>query len=502
MAHGVEGCALWFDLERARRDEKRSKLSKMFSRLFKRKPKSQASSPAPSTTNSSTATGTSEYIEWSEIPLKSCTSLVCGEIEPCRPSKPSKHKAGLHEFGSSCKKFFDDIFSINNDASPKPIQETIPADFKILGDDVSMSPIIQEPAEPTKKQILEQKGFQKLAVDQWRRAQEKMAEGSFAFPPGFREKYQLIQVIGEGSFGFVMAARRLKDGREVAVKWALREKIPAKMWAFDPEKGLIPAEVHTLRQLLHPNIVEMLDYMDGGGDYVCMVTELHGTEWTWPNPKLSHTRNQGLRPEAQLLAMRHPQDPTSKFPRRPPCDLFECIESHIKLPEQTVYKIFGQLLDAVLYLRDQGLVHRDLKDENIVVDEQYGIKLVDFGSASRIPTGPRVEDKMFKQFNGTLAFAAPEIVKGHWYAPEAAEVWTLGILLFTMVFKKAPFTTTHEIINQMPKEIDSFEGPRDLADLLWRMLEKRWDLRIGLSEIQQHPWIRRCFQDNVLAAHI
>jgi serine/threonine protein kinase len=145
----------------------------------------------------------------------------------------------------------------------------------------------------------------------------------------------------------------------------------------------------------------------------------------------------------------------------------------------------------VLYLKELGWVHRDLKDENIVVDENYRIKLVDFGSAARIPTGANKEDRLFKQFNGTLAFAAPEIIKGHWYAPLDAEVWTLGILLFTLAYKKAPFQDISEIREKMPEELET-DDLSGINDLIRSMLEKRPSARIHIESIPDHRWMRKC----------
>lgn len=479
----VGSAALYFDMDRARKDEKRSSLSKAFSALFRRRKVKAETAPPTS--------------EWSEI------DLVGKDGETTRTTGPEaiKQQSSMKEFKQTCKRVFGEVFGTTTKGSkPKPLQQTIPVQFKTgrgLSEDISMSPIKSQadihPKLPTKKisQLPAAVGvaagnFQKLAIEQWRRDQERMFGGTFAFPSGFLAKYHLLQVIGEGSFGFVMVARRHKDGKEVAVKWGLREKIPPNQWLYNTELGLVPSEVHILHGLSHQNIVQLLDYFDGGGDYVCMVTELHGTEWTWPNAKLSERNNPGLRPASQLEAMRGAVPAN----RRSPCDLFECIEAHAHLPESTVFLIFSQILDAVLYLRHRGLVHRDLKDENIVINEAYRVKLVDFGSCSEIPISGDGREAMFKQFNGTIAFAAPEIIRGNWYYPTLAEVWTLGILLFTMTYKRTPFQSTDEILHATPKEL--LQPDTELNGLLRAMLEKQAGQRIPLDMISEHPWFRKC----------
>lgn len=480
--------ALWFDIERAKREEKRSRLVKAFSKLFKRKPKTPEGEQCQDQSNIGRYYGYSEQ-DWCEIPLHSLSINESAGL--------AKKKAG--GFGSTCKKLLGEVKSaFEKEKKPKPLQQTIPASLnkaKADSDEISMAPInkveVGEPKKEGQSNEGKQKEFQKLATEQWKADQKRMRDGTFRFPQGFTAKYQLTEIIGEGSFGFVMVAQRKRDGKDVAVKWAKRDKILPKSWIYDTELGLVPSEVYTLRQLSHPCIVKFLDYYVDCGDYVCMVTELHGTEWTWPNPRLSHERNVGLRPASQLAAMKFPADPDAPFVRRSPCDLFECIECHTLLPEQTIFRIFYQILDTMLYLHELGWVHRDLKDENIVVDEHYLVKLVDFGSATKIPTSSSDDEGLFKQFNGTLAFAAPEIIRGHWYEPLPAEVWTLGILLFTLAFKKAPFTSTEEIKGEMPAELNR-EDPTGLQDLIRRLLDKNYRKRIPLTSILKHPWMARC----------
>ena len=75
---------------------------------------------------------------------------------------------------------------------------------------------------------------------------------------------------------------------------------------------------------------------------------------------------------------------------------------------------------ALQYLHNRGYVHKDIKDENILIDSQYNVKLADFGSCSIIPDAPA---KYFRVFNGTVQYAAPEILCGSNYRGPEAEVW-------------------------------------------------------------------------------
>jgi protein-serine/threonine kinase len=93
----------------------------------------------------------------------------------------------------------------------------------------------------------------------------------------------------------------------------------------------------------------------------------------------------------------------------------------------------------------------------------------------------------FEKFSGTIAFAAPEILRGLHYKPSEAEVWALGVLLYTMVFRRAPFANSQAIMYEqlsLPTEDDP-----GVYDLLRRCLCKNSLLRIRLEEIPNHPFL-------------
>ncbi|KAJ3389726.1 hypothetical protein HDU80_011427 [Chytriomyces hyalinus] len=243
--------------------------------------------------------------------------------------------------------------------------------------------------------------------------------GSRPLSAHFLQRYRLGKVVGEGGFGFVMTATRVMDGRKVAVKFINTENIPRSTWLPDLRSstgGRVPPEISILQQLEHPNIIRYLDHVVEAKKYALLVMELHGDDGV-------ETR--------------------SSF------DLFDCIDHH--LPEPVARKVFAQIALAVKHMQVKGLVHRDLKDENIVVDSSYNIKIIDFGSAASIP---KSHSEYFTQFRGTALYESPEIVRKEPYRGPEADIWALGVLLYTMVVGGSPFHNEAEILNggvRMPR---------------------------------------------------
>ncbi|KAL2911446.1 hypothetical protein HK105_209097 [Polyrhizophydium stewartii] len=339
-------------------------------------------------------------------------------------------------------------------------------------------------------------------LDKLKRQQDlsKLMQGDTSLCPTFCCRYRIGEMLGDGAFGFVVTARRIEDNKEVAVKFIVRNKISMELWV---EKDL-PNEVYMLRTLQHPNIIQYIEHIIER-DYVLLITELHGTSWDASNPKILGHKGIKFRPRVKSAgAASGPgagsslaSDDVKEIPhavssvpgapfvrKRTSCDLFECIDAHQRIPEEIARKIFIQIAFVVEYLNSNNYVHRDLKDENIVIDENYHIKLIDFGSASRIP---KSEDRYFVKFNGTAHFASPEIAVGNKYRGPEAEIWALGVLLYTIVFGENPFQNRQEIIKgeyKLPTDINP-----NLRDLIQGMLCMDITKRLTIQDVVNSKWV-------------
>jgi len=185
-------------------------------------------------------------------------------------------------------------------------------------------------------------------------------------------------------------------------------------------------------------------------------------------------------------------DERMEFPRRPSHDLFECIEQseYKRLSEPQARYVFSQVVDAVHYLASQGVTHRDIKDENLVIDKDLKVKLIDFGSA--IVVDPSEPQPTFEMFYGTAAYASSEILLKKRYQAPPAEIWTLGVLLSYLLTGASPF----------PSILDAVDGTLHLAqdasntlsedalDLLRRCLDPNPESRITIGDVKVHAWLQ------------
>lgn len=218
-------------------------------------------------------------------------------------------------------------------------------------------------------------------------------------------------------------------GPEHYVKGVLRERVFLEHFKLNP----------------HPNVIEMRDWWeDEGGAYLVM-----------------------------------PHIPNS-------IDLFDLIEQHDYLDEHTIKHLFKQIASAVNHLHKNNVVHRDIKDENVVIDlKEMSCKLIDFGSAAFMAKEETGEGEAFTSFYGTIDYCPPEVLKGTPYTGIPQDIYALGVLLYCMTFKEVPFRNVAEITENtlsMPFKSGSVE-------LIKKMVIKDTEGRIGMEQVLQDTWL-------------
>ncbi len=175
--------------------------------------------------------------------------------------------------------------------------------------------------------------------------------------------FVVLEEMGQGAYGQVKLARYKKDAsKKMVLKYVTKRRILVDTWTRDRRLGTVPLEIHVLDYLRrdglrHRNIVEMADFFEDDVNYYIEMVP-HGL---------------------------------------PGMDLFDYIELRVNMEESECQSIFVQVADALHHLHTKALVvHRDIKDENVVLDGEGHIKLIDFGSAAYIKNGP------FDVFVGTI----------------------------------------------------------------------------------------------------
>ncbi|NXE56062.1 PASK kinase, partial [Casuarius casuarius] len=265
----------------------------------------------------------------------------------------------------------------------------------------------------------------------------KACEGEYA------RKYDTLSLIGKGSFGFVWTARCKKDQQEVVVKFIWKERVFEDCWVDDPDLGRVTQEIAILSKVQHPSIIKVLDVFENE-QFFQLVMEKHGS---------------GL-------------------------DLFTFIDNQPDLDEPLASYLFRQLVSAVGYLHCRNILHRDIKDENIVIAEDFTIKLVDFGSAAYLEPG-----KLFYTFCGTIEYCSPEVLSGKPYQGPELEMWSLGVTLYTLIFGENPFCELEEAMAAVlnPPGVVS-EG---LMSLIAGLLHPIPEQRTTLHKLVEDPWLKQ-----------
>lgn len=261
----------------------------------------------------------------------------------------------------------------------------------------------------------------------------------------FLHKYEISHSLGSGGFGKVYTAYRKFDGKSVAIKQIYKKKVGN--WVYSADDGIyVPMEYELLK--LSQNIqgvMKLYEAYDYSSDVFLLVTE-----------KYKNCQ-----------------------------DLFEYISASVYLEESVARRIFSKVVSIVIELEKCNILHRDIKDENIVINTVTNeIMLIDFGC------GCITEEKnqRFDYFIGTLVYRPPEWIKYNHYVGSHATVWTLGILLFTLVNGNIPFNNDDEIL------LGQYRYKRgciskECTDLISACLNVDHKSRLDLSEILHHPWL-------------
>ena len=151
---------------------------------------------------------------------------------------------------------------------------------------------------------------------------------------------------------------------------------------------------------------------------------------------------------------------------------------------------FLQTFSAVRYIHHQRIAHRDIKPQNILLDNDNSVRLVDFGISAYVPENT---NKIISEMSQTPIYAPPEVFTKKTYNPFSGDIWSLGVTFYYLFFGKLPFNgkdifeLQQSILNDEPTYPDDFDP--QLVDLIKKMLIKKPKNRISVKEIWDHPFL-------------
>ncbi|VDO03400.1 unnamed protein product [Rodentolepis nana] len=158
---------------------------------------------------------------------------------------------------------------------------------------------------------------------------------------------------------------------------------------------------------------------------------------------------------------------------------------------------FRQIVSAVQYCHAKNIVHRDLKAENLLLDESMNLKIADFGFSNNYSSGRKLDT-----FCGSPPYAAPELFLGRKYDGPEVDVWSLGVILYTLVSGSLPFDGKN--LKELRECVlrGSYRVPfymsHECEMLLRKMLVLNPTKRASLLEIMKDKWLNTTFEDNTL----
>ncbi|XP_032403966.1 MAP/microtubule affinity-regulating kinase 3-like isoform X18 [Xiphophorus hellerii] len=261
--------------------------------------------------------------------------------------------------------------------------------------------------------------------------------------------YRLLKTIGKGNFAKVKLARHILTGREVAIK------IIDKTQLNPNSLQKLFREVRIMKILNHPNIVKLFEVIETERTLYLVMEYASGGE------------------------------------------VFDYLVAHGRMKEKEARAKFRQIVSAVQYCHQKHIVHRDLKAENLLLDADMNIKIADFGFSNEFTLGNKLDT-----FCGSPPYAAPELFQGKKYDGPEVDVWSLGVILYTLVSGSLPFD------GQNLKELRErvlrgkyripFYMSTDCENLLKRFLVLNPAKRGTLEQIMKDRWINSGFEEDEL----
>ncbi|XP_026324484.1 serine/threonine-protein kinase MARK2-like isoform X4 [Hyposmocoma kahamanoa] len=266
-------------------------------------------------------------------------------------------------------------------------------------------------------------------------------------------KYKLLKTIGKGNFAKVKLAKHVPTGKEVAIK------IIDKTQLNPGSLQKLFREVRIMKMLDHPNIVKLFQVIETEKTLYLVMEYASGGE------------------------------------------VFDYLVLHGRMKEKEARAKFRQIVSAVQYCHQKRIIHRDLKAENLLLDGEMNIKIADFGFSNEFTPGSKLDT-----FCGSPPYAAPELFQGKKYDGPEVDVWSLGVILYTLVSGSLPFdgSTLRELRERVlrGKYRIPFYMSTDCENLLKKFLVLNPAKRASLESIMRDKWMNTGYEEDELRPYV
>ncbi|CAD8156380.1 unnamed protein product [Paramecium octaurelia] len=273
---------------------------------------------------------------------------------------------------------------------------------------------------------------------------------------GWKEQYNLIKKLGQGSYGCVWLAKHKKTGILRALKQIKKDSL-----LFEDQERML-SELNILKSLDHPNIVRVFECFSEDDQYIIVTEHLSGGE------------------------------------------LFQRIKKLQCFSEKMAAGYIIQILKAVSYCHEKQIVHRDLKPENILLSGQgEEVKVIDFGTSRYFSSNNNMKKRL-----GTPYYIAPEVLNGKYN--EKVDIWSCGVILYIFLCGYPPFTgkTENEIFAKVKNGKIIFDKDdwsnvsREAIDLIHNMLNTDVKKRFSAQQALLHPWVQKNAKQEIISQQL
>ncbi|KAL6483748.1 hypothetical protein MHYP_G00086200 [Metynnis hypsauchen] len=259
--------------------------------------------------------------------------------------------------------------------------------------------------------------------------------------------YVIGEQLGKGGYGTVFKGTRISDGLQVAIKFVSKQPSDSRYLRSPVESKAVPVEVALMQMVSEPpvcsSIIKLIEWFD--------------------------------EPDRYILVLEHPD----------PCVDLKSFLVNLGgyADEETARHIMRLAVEAASQCSLRGVLHRDIKLENFLINtDTLEVKLIDFGC------GDKIRRTGYTEYEGTIQYCPPDFFLEEKYYADPATVWSLGVLLFTVVCGRVPFADEVDIVFGDLHFRDDLS--KECCDLIEWCLQRNPSRRPSFQQIREHDWFQ------------